>query len=375
MVYDNTIIISGATFSNPNACAHRMLGIAKLFSNFSKSITLIGVSDNNESGFFYSFPYYTTKKPISIFDWIVFTFSPKRYIYHLKKKAGKTIVIINASVPSIPAIRIANYCVKKSIKCIMDIDEWYAKSPDFFPRNVIKNLDTSIRMNRICKIYKDYIVSSNFLLNYCGKDKNIFVFPAIVSEKIQRDQQEQQDLYINHAIKILFAGKPEKNNLKENLDNVIAAINIVNKEKGKRFNLEIVGTDGNNSEFIHYHGKLPYDECVKFLLSADFTIIPRDRTRKNNAGFPTKLSESFLYGVPVISTDTSDIKEYLIDGINGFLLINNEIKDYINAFKKIRASISCDPNYIHTLKNNTIKYNKLRIELFVDRFLSFIKKV
>ena len=42
------------------------------------------------------------------------------------------------------------------------------------------------------------------------------------------------------------------------------------------------------------------------------------------AGFPTKVSESISLGIPVITNNTSDLKKYICNGVNGYMIENEE---------------------------------------------------
>ena len=53
------------------------------------------------------------------------------------------------------------------------------------------------------------------------------------------------------------------------------------------------------------------------------------------AGFPTKFSESISCGVPVITTKTSDLCNYLQEGINGFWL-EEDIEESISKIFKTK---------------------------------------
>lgn len=44
----------------------------------------------------------------------------------------------------------------------------------------------------------------------------------------------------------------------------------------------------------------------------------REKTRKTMAGFPTKVVESMSLGTPVITTDASDLADYIKHGENEF---------------------------------------------------------
>ena len=267
-------------------------------------------------------------------------------------------------------LNIIRYCKKHKYKYILDIDEWFAKSSEKFPRNIVKDIDTFVKMKIVNKKAKNAIVSSTYLKKYYSNSiENIFILPALVS--IKYDIQPQQLFLQNgvNAVNLSFIGVLEKNNTKENLDNLITAINCYNMTSSKnKIHLNVIGTDGPNSKFVHFYGKQPYRKCIQYLLSSDFTVIPRNNTRKNNAGFPTKMSESYLYEIPVISTDTSDISKYIISGINGYLVENNTVDCYLAIFKNIDCEIQKKSNYLNQIKNNVRENNLLTIDHFKDGF-------
>ena len=74
---------------------------------------------------------------------------------------------------------------------------------------------------------------------------------------------------------------------------------------------------------IFFHGRVPHTEAVKAVQGADFQFLIRDSNLKNNAGFPTKFVESLACCTPVIATLTSNIGDYLNDGVNGYVVDNN----------------------------------------------------
>jgi glycosyltransferase involved in cell wall biosynthesis len=69
---------------------------------------------------------------------------------------------------------------------------------------------------------------------------------------------------------------------------------------------------------IIFHGRLHHEEALKILQGSDYCIFYRENTRLNRAGFPTKFVESISCGVPVITTRTSDLAQYINN--RGFLL-------------------------------------------------------
>ena len=88
---------------------------------------------------------------------------------------------------------------------------------------------------------------------------------------------------------------------------------FINKYKKFLFTIEL-------SERIQFLGKVSHDVVPSYYAISDFMLLLRKQTRKSSAGFPTKFTESFISGVPVIANLTSDIGIYLNDGITGFII-------------------------------------------------------
>jgi glycosyltransferase involved in cell wall biosynthesis len=93
--------------------------------------------------------------------------------------------------------------------------------------------------------------------------------------------------------------------------------------------IHIVGweheTDASDEEksfpnIIEY-GRLPRQGAVNVVARSDFTVLQRPaHERFAQAGFPSKIAESLMLGTPVISNATSDLAEYVSDGVNGIML-------------------------------------------------------
>lgn len=369
--FRKVLIIGGMRLTSINACAHRMTSIAKLFKYNADKVYLLGIREDKDEGNAFGFDYFTYEYPRSFLSWIKFTFSSKQYIEVIKNIKELDCVVINGSCPSIPTEKIAKYCKKHNIKFIFDIGEWYEKPKSLAIKNFVKKVDVSIKMKKTCRRHENYIVASTFLEKFIG-NKNVFLLPTIVDEKLDVHVSNEKT---SNTIKLIFIGILE-GKIKENLDDIINAINHFNHSHADiKFSLDIVGGAGEGNEFIKYHGQKPYEYCISQLLKSDFSVIPRDKNRKNESGFPTKLSESFLYGIPVIATDTSDLSLYIENDKNGYLVENNSTDEYISLFNNIYMKYKDSQNFLSTLKSSVIENNKLKIELFVDIFEKFISKL
>jgi glycosyltransferase involved in cell wall biosynthesis len=67
-------------------------------------------------------------------------------------------------------------------------------------------------------------------------------------------------------------------------------------------------------------GRLSHSETIRYVLGCNCYIFIRRSDKRNNAGFPTKFAESFTCGVPIITTDVSDVGKYINKSGRGALL-------------------------------------------------------
>ena len=105
----------------------------------------------------------------------------------------------------------------------------------------------------------------------------------------------------------------------------------------------------------------------------DFTILFRDSKTSTNAGFPTKVSESISLGVPVIVNDTSDIRVYIKNKYNGFIVSN--IDDHQILMKETQAIMNLSKNEIISLKKNAIASNPFYAKNYSYAFKAFFDSI
>jgi len=82
---------------------------------------------------------------------------------------------------------------------------------------------------------------------------------------------------------------------------------------------------------ITFTGRLSHEETIKYVLGCDCYIFIRRSDKRNNAGFPTKFAESYTCGVPVITTDVSDVGEYIRKSGKGSLLKDMTVQSISEA--------------------------------------------
>ena len=134
----------------------------------------------------------------------------------------------------------------------------------------------------------------------------------------------------------MYAGWPSK--IKERLDLLVDCIDEISSKYD--IQLDIYGINENQYRDMYqvendkkivsavlFHGRVSHTETLKAVSNADYSLIIRESSRKNNAGFPSKLVESVSCGTPVLTTDISNVKDYVGDGKNGFIISIDSLKE------------------------------------------------
>ena len=100
----------------------------------------------------------------------------------------------------------------------------------------------------------------------------------------------------------------------------------------------------------------------------------RNSSIESNAGFPSKVSESLSLFVPVITNDTGDLKKYIINGKNGFIIdiFNSDV-----ATEQLNKIINLNSNDIFKMKmyckNNKV-FNIYNYREIMSKFLLDLEK-
>ena len=71
---------------------------------------------------------------------------------------------------------------------------------------------------------------------------------------------------------------------------------------------------------VTLHGRLDRIRALQLVTRCDATALQRPLERYAQAGFPSKVAESLMCGTPVVANLTTDLDDYLTDGVNGVIL-------------------------------------------------------
>ncbi|MBP2639681.1 MAG: glycosyl transferase group 1 [Firmicutes bacterium] len=375
---ETIIYFGGFELPNKNASAQRAASIAKSLRDIGYNVILYGLSRSlSETGGIMDcdvkiqgIEMKEWAYPASTKQWIRHLYSCDREIAILKNVQSIKMVICY-NYPAVALWNLHRFCNANDIKFTVDVTEWYAPSKRKFPSNIIKDIDTYLRMKHVQPLIKNVICISTFLYNYYKKSAtNCIIVPCTV-DTTEKKWLNAVEYAPNNPITLGFAGDPGIKCDKERIDLLISVVCDLNA-MDYPCRLKLAGFDQKEfednypelltkpfyHESIYYLGKLSHVECLKLISSVDYSVIVRENKCAAQAGLPTKLSESFACGTPVITTPTSNIADFIIEGENGFItkdfsygsLLQTIREAYLNRDKLLDT-------HKFTRENNVLKYN------------------
>lgn len=316
------LYIGGFELPDKNAAAHRVLAIAKALRDSGIEIIFLGVSKTNGEwdvlktktevqGFTsYSVPYPKGKK-----EWVEYLTSPKS-AKALIEEYGTVDGVVCYNYQAVAFNHLRKYCKTKGIKVYSDCTEWYNTEGASIAFKVLKGFDTWYRMTIIQKKLDGLLVISNYLKSYYSSCQNVVVVPPLVDCKEKKWDIPEKEL--GSSVNFIYAGQPGNKDkigeiviafckLIKNYDCRLLVVGI-NKEQFLEANPEVSAENIPNE--VVFLGRISHEQSIAYLKGSDCSLIIRDSTRTNNAGFPTKFVEAVTLGVGVIATDISDLKGY-----------------------------------------------------------------
>lgn len=171
---------------------------------------------------------------------------------------------------------------------------------------------------------------------------------------------------LGNLINSLCAILPEH----QNFQLVVAG---VDSDSGKAFFDNPTDFDCFADNFV-FLGRIPQEMVPSIYHISDFSAIIREPSRKNTAGFPTKMAESMVSGCPILLNYTSDLAQYAIDGQNAVVIPDYTIESIKDGLKRISQFSDED---IKRMKTNTLNIGKSVFDYrnYIDKTERFISSL
>lgn len=392
---DNKIIYTGSfRFPNGDAASQRVLNNAKILRSNGYNVIFISFggtpvdTEKNKDGYFYhqGFRYINTAdidvKQNNIIKRIKRFICSGRNALNVIRGIISDVECVIAYQPSLYFTKQIKFlCKLHKKKFITDLTEWYA--PYEFPGGIFAPPAWLNEWNMCItqKMVTNKIVISSFLDKYYQSSNNL-ILPPLVDSKEKKWQIFKDVLPPFNGVRLIYAGTPgKKDSIGTMLDAVIACI-----KEGQKLQFVLVGvTTSDLSKYTNHDlsllsdnlivcGKIPQSDVPSYYHASDFSIIIRKKTRKNMAGFPTKLAETMMSGCPVILNYTSDIIQFVQDGNNGFVVTDSSF----NQLKKVLCKIAILPREeIIQMKFNSLKCGIKNFDYsqYIDNMEVFMNKI
>jgi glycosyltransferase involved in cell wall biosynthesis len=372
------IIIYNGCFELPDkdAASHRMFANARILRKLGYRVIIVGITESilNEKYVFREyeeFECFIVSGPKSNFEKLVLSNNFNMCKHIIDNEMINAVISYN--YPSVAFLRLNKFCHSRGVKTFLDITEWYDARGSFFHK-LLQKIEIDLRMRYAYYRADALIVISKYLNDFYSKHKmECLYLPSLVEKENDKWKFYTQEYMQDDICKLIYAGVPSAT--KDSLDIIIELLEHVYKRNNIKFKFEIIGITEEQykniynkaiprsiRKFINFYGKIAHTQVIKKVAQANFTLIVRKKCRVTDAGFPTKLAESLACGTPVIATDTSNIKDYIEEGSNGFII---DLSEYENCINKLNYILSLsNEKYIHMKKMST-EYTGLDINSYL----------
>lgn len=342
-------------FPTYDAAAARVLNNAKAFRALGHEVIFLSwggryrEEDHLNGQYFYQGFEYTVTDELkdshrSLFNKISGVVNKGNRTLQLLKQKGQVDLVIVYNPPLGFTKVCINYCKKHNIYFAADLTEWYAANE--FPGGKWSPLYwmSEWNMKHTLERVKNKIVISSFLNAHYHYSNNLLVPPLTDVKEPKwgkRLHQVPEVIAHHHGTKLLFAGNPAQKDL---LANILQAVLLfegkiqmivvgINEKQGECF-VDIEKWK-QYPESIVFVGRIPQEDVPAYYYLADFSVIARKPDRKNMAGFPTKMAESYTAGCPVMLNETSDLIEYAKDGVNAIVLKDFTVNSITTGIRRL----------------------------------------
>ena len=319
--------ITSFAFPRYDAGATRITMLAKALCDRGYEVELCGMGDDVDFDGIVCHtlnPYRSNR----IFNSIAWRLVGVTTVAYAKSIIDDADVIVASFLPSSAVDKIKKLCRDAGVIFAVDCTEWF--TPEEFPHGVsdpgyidhmkllTETIDSEVRVIAISRYLEHFFIS---------KGCSVLRVPSVLDhEELAPDRSSTPQ---SSVISVMYAGSPA---VKDSLGVVLDSICLLDHDVLEKMSFSFYGVT--EDDLLHYikngtslpgcvraYGRVPREEVIYALKNADYTVLMRDPSMKfAQAGMPTKVTESLGCGTPVISNITSDLGDYLIDGLNSIVV-------------------------------------------------------
>lgn len=386
----NILILSTSPFPDGNASSTYILNVCRTMIACGHKVTVIGCrravkTDFPLQGSYEGIKYLnfdtTAHNKVVMYIYNLYFEVYAKYILRRFKDID-IVFLFGGTAPVVKTVK--RHCKRKNIKLGALDCEWYTKdcfAPGVSKRYVKGTVEYTpcVVKNADCAI----LISSLLTRHYSENGVRSVMIPNIV-DLTDAKWNVRKTVSEHDKLKIAYAGVPSVG--KDELGTVIKAIGELPEDKKNNTELHVYGPDkremmsylatqGINDipPQVVYHGRQQQNVIPALLNECHYTVLIRRPSLRANAGFSTKMVESFAAGIPFIANVTGDIGAYLKDGENGIVVADESVLACRDAI--IRAWDLLDNNeQMRNAAYHTAEEN-FDYRLYVDTMKEFLMKL
>ena len=351
-------------FPDGDVAATRVLGIGKALRDAGYSVLFAGAEEHGRpddvqadgSYAYEGFPY------VSLGEWRKRSRDPwSRLIGYLSSGSRAAAWLEDYQLSDVAAVivyngltafglRIQPILRQAGIPLVMDLTEWHDARHYPGGRFGLHRWDVSAAMRVVNVRAGNVIAISSYLERfYAQRGARVVRVPPLLDLTDPRWQPRTDIARAGDQIRIAYGGSPgQKDCIAEMLEGAVNA-----RRAGINLELHFTGVsreqllDSTPAAFalinelgahISVHGRFPTrDQALDVLREMDGLMVIKRPGRSAEAQFPTKLAEYLALGRPVVANRTSDIAEYVHDGVNGVIIPSDSAEAVTAGIKRLAA--------------------------------------
>lgn len=383
MTQDKILIITNGWFPEGDAGAVRLHMVGKALISSGYTVSVLCRGKLNFEGVIDGIRYKSLRnlsgnKLLSAYDYLMFSSKIKK-ILNINCKDVYAIYIYNAPISVFKLSKA--FSKKHSIGLIHDCVEWY--SPDEFKNgknNISYRIKNKINTKILDSSFKIIAISKYLEKYFINKSITAMRLPILCDSELRKNPKNSN----GEKLTLFYGGVPLKKDL---VGNLIEACLLLAKEEQDKIKIVLVGaskdtlintsgiapeTIGACTDFLEIYPRMERAELLKLMENADFSVLVRDaELRYAKAGFPSKVVEALANATPVFCNLSSDLSEYLTDGIDSIIADNHTPQALAVALQR---AIRLTPEEKNAMSRNALKTAQTAFDyrLYVGQLKKFI---
>ncbi|MBQ7653675.1 MAG: glycosyltransferase family 4 protein [Clostridia bacterium] len=344
--------------------------------------TSIGLTERFTIPYTSGFARLNKKAPAKAFKYVLDAYSDKEI---------KAVIMYNSLGTTDFNSFVIKECRRRNIKVFYDIVDYFdTPQKTRFLRYLMIKRELDRKFRKVLPKCDGWIAISSYLKEKMRDPSKVIIVPPLAVKRVEKSERIPSDTVTFSYATYIRNKNRAISEWKDRVDAYIDVFEEVRKADTKRkFFVNFLGFQKQElvdvfpqeireeykrkldslDPFIKYHGKMNNDDVQKVIEKSDFTILLRDSKTCNNAGFPTKVSESISLGVPVFANITSDIGDYIKDKVNGIVV--PEPSDIDGIAQRMIEVLNMEENELQSLRDGASKTEGFYYESYAETFKNY----